>query len=50
MTAQCDPDGNQYVMIDSIVDFRRGMAALCYADQRVIKKDGYHFMQRSTAG
>ena len=29
MYAQCDPDGNQYVMIDSIVDFRRSTTALC---------------------
>ena len=32
MYAQCDPDGNQYVMFDSIVDFRRRKTALCYAD------------------
>ena len=40
MYAQCDPDGNQYVMFDSIVYFRRSTTALCYADQKVLKADG----------
>ena len=50
MYAQCDPDGNQYVMFDSIVDFRRSTTALCYADQRVVNKDDHNFMRRLTAG
>ena len=49
MYAQCDPDRNQYVMFDSIVDFRRSTSALCYADQRVLKADGRSFMRRTTA-
>ena len=50
MYARCDANGNQYVMFDSIVGFRRSKSALCYADQRVIKKDGQHFIRRLTAG
>ena len=38
------------VLFDSIFDYRRSTTALCYADQRVVKKDGRHFMRRSTAG
>ena len=49
MYAQCDPDENQYAMIDSIVDFRRSTTALCYADQKVIKADGRSFMRLTTA-
>ena len=40
MYAQCDPDGNQYFMFDSIVEFRRSTTALCYADQKFLKADG----------
>ena len=31
--AQCDPDGNEYVMLEAIVDFRkdRDVAILCNA-------------------
>ena len=50
MYYQCDPDGNQYVMFDSIVDFRRSTTALCYSDQKVLKADGRSFMRRTTAG
>ena len=32
MYAQCDPDGNQYLMLDYIVDFRRSNTAFCYFD------------------
>ena len=49
MYAQCDPDENQSIIFDSIVDFRRSTTTLCYADQRIIKKDGWHFMRHLTA-
>ena len=35
MNAQCDPEGNMYVMFDSITDFRRSTTAHCYADQKM---------------
>ena len=50
MYAQCDPEGNQFVMFDSIVDFIRSTTALCYADQKVLKSDGKSFMRRTTVG
>ena len=36
--AQCDPNGNQYVLLDSIIDFCRLTTALCYADQNTTQK------------
>ena len=50
MYSQCDPDGNQYVMFDSIVDFRSSTTALCYADQKSLKADVRSFILRTTAG
>ena len=50
MYAQCDPDGNTYVLFDSIVDFRKNESALSKADQVARKSDGRTYMRRSTAG
>ena len=50
MYAQCDPEGNQYLMFDSIVDFRRCTTALEYAHQIVKRADGRTFMRRCTRG
>ena len=47
--AQCDPDGNQFFMFESIVDFRRSTTALCYADKKVLKADDRSFMRRTTS-
>ena len=49
MYAQCNAKGNQYVMFDSITDFRRSTTTLTYADQRSTK-NGRMYMRRSTAG
>ena len=49
MYAQCDPDGNQYVMFDLIVEFRRSTTVVCSTDQNVFKADGRSFMRRTTA-
>eukprot|EP00804_Cyclotella_cryptica_P014742 CCRYP_021053-RA/>CCRYP_021053-RA protein AED:0.33 eAED:0.33 QI:0/0/0/1/0.33/0.25/4/0/339 len=38
MFAQCDEDGNEYVLFDSFVDFRRDGTALSLADQKVVVK------------
>ena len=32
MYAQCDHDGNQYVLLDYLIDFRRSTTAVCYDD------------------
>ena len=29
MYAQCDPEGNQYFLLDSLIDFRRSTTAFC---------------------
>ncbi len=36
MYAQCDPDGNQYVLLDSLVDHRCLDTAIRPADQKVV--------------
>ena len=38
MYSQCDPDGNQYVLLDSIVDFFKNNTALSIVDQKIIVK------------
>ena len=50
MHAQCDPDGNRYVLLGSLIDFRRSSTALCHTDQKVTRDDGRTYMRRSTAG
>ncbi len=37
MYAQCDPDGNQYVLLDSIIDHRRLDTATKLSDQTVVR-------------
>ena len=49
MYAQCDPEGNQYVLLDSLVDYKRSTTALCYEDQK-ITSNGRTSHRRSTAG
>ena len=34
--AQCDPEGNQYVLLDSLLDFRRYVSAISLADQNIV--------------
>ena len=38
MYSQCDPDGNQYVLLNAIVDFRKTNTALSIKDQKIIVK------------
>ena len=42
--------GNQCVLFDTIVDFRRSATALSKEDQIVAKADGRTFLRRSTKG
>ena len=49
MYAQCDTEGNQYVLLDSLIDIRRYTTALCYDDQKVTANGRTHY-RRSTAG
>ena len=48
--AQCDPDGNQYVLLDALVDHRHNDRAIKLADQTTVTADGKSYQQKSTAG
>ena len=37
MYDQCDPEGNQYILLDSIVEFFRSTTVLCYEDQKFVR-------------
>ena len=50
MYAQCDPDGNQCVLLDSIIDYYRLDAATKLSDQTVVRNSGGTFKQRNTIG
>ncbi len=50
MYVQCDPDGNQYVLLDSLIDHRCLDKAVWPADQNVVRPDGHTYMQRSPIG
>jgi hypothetical protein len=47
--AQCDPDGNQYLLLADIVDHRSMNNALTLADQKVVQANGRTYLQQSTA-
>ena len=49
-TAQCDKDGNQYVLLDTFVDYRFNDAALAVEDQFKVDRSGKRSYRRSTAG
>jgi hypothetical protein len=38
MYAQCDPGGNQYVLLDCIVEFDKLSTAISLADQNIVMK------------
>jgi len=48
--SQCDPDGNQYVLLSDIIDHRRLDTAIKLADQKVVRADGRTYLRRSTIG
>jgi hypothetical protein len=50
MYAQCDPDGSQYVLLDSIIDHRRLDAALRPSDPKVVQPDRRTYLKHSTVG
>jgi hypothetical protein len=50
MYVQCDPNGNQYVLLDSLVDHRCLDMAIQPADQKVVRPDGRTYMKRNTIG
>jgi hypothetical protein len=49
MFAQCDPDGNQFRLMDEIVDFKSDSSAVKFAD-RFVTVNGRQYHRKSTAG
>ena len=49
MYARCDPDGNQYVLFDSFVDYRKKDTALSLPGQKIVV-NGWALLCRSTVG
>ncbi len=47
--SQCDPDGNQYVLLEEIVNHQRLPAAIKLSDQKIVHADG-KYLKRSTVG
>jgi hypothetical protein len=50
MYAQSDPDGNQYVLLDSIIDYRCLDTAIRLSDQIVVRPNGRTYKRRNTIG
>jgi hypothetical protein len=50
MYAQCDSDGNQYVLLDSIIDYQRHDTAIRLSDQIVTRPNGRMYKRRNTIG
>ena len=48
--SQREPDGNQYVRMDEIVDHQRLALAICLADQKVVHANGRTYLKRLTIG
>jgi hypothetical protein len=47
---QCNPDGNQYVLLEEIVDHRCLLAAMKLPDQKFVHADGKTYLKHSTVG
>jgi hypothetical protein len=50
MYAQCDPNSNQYVLLDSLIDHQRLDTALKLSDQVVVRNDGWTYKKQNTGG
>ena len=49
MFSQCDDNGNEYVLLDSLVDYQKNENTLSLKDQKIIVK-GKPSLHRSTVG
>jgi hypothetical protein len=47
---QCDPDSNQYVLLEEIVDHQRLPAAVKLSDQKIVRANGKTYLKHSTVG
>ena len=50
MYAQCNPAGNQYLLLADIVDHRTNDQAIRLTDQNVVQADDRTYIRQSTAG
>jgi hypothetical protein len=50
LNLQCNPGGNQYVLLEEIVDHQRLPAAVELSDQKIICANGKTYLKRSTIG
>jgi hypothetical protein len=50
MYAQCDPDGNQYLLLANIVDHWSMDNAITLSNQKCVRADGCAYLQRLTVG
>ncbi len=50
MYAQCDPNSNQYVLFDDIIDYRHDHTEITRDGQTTVHADGRTYMKRSTIG
>jgi hypothetical protein len=50
MYAQCDPNRNQYILLDSIIDHKRLDSAIRPLDQKVVCPNGHTYLRHSTVG
>jgi hypothetical protein len=48
--SQCDPDGNQSVLLEEIVDHQRLPTAMRLSDQKNVCANGKTYLKRSTVG
>ncbi len=48
--AQCDPDGNQYVLLEDINDHRKTNSAVMLCDQKVVRAEGRTYLKQTTIG
>jgi hypothetical protein len=48
--SRCDPDGNQYFLLEGIIDHRRLDTTMKLSDQKSVRPDGRTYLQCSTAG
>jgi hypothetical protein len=50
MYSQCDIDGNQYLLLDQLVDHRKDDTAITLTEQTVHRDNGRTYQQKTTAG
>ncbi len=48
MYEQCDPDGNRYILLDSLIDNKSLDSAIRPLDQKVVHPNGRTYLRRST--